>query len=428
MNEPSESPDVLTEIISLRSRIREMESLHHLEIEMQRAIVDILELIESTSDLPKVLQFILQIIKYWSGCDALGIRIADSAERPFLAQSGFAPQDAKNPVHHPLECVCHLTMDNLLPKDSPHVTPFGSFWVNNTRSLENLTETLRIQKCQNPPCLLKISWDGNNPVALCIIPLKYADTIHGTLQLIFLKPGQLKLETIQLYESLAISLGQALNSQIQNKLNRQLTATNKVLFHEVIHRTRNHLQLMASLVGVQETFTADPQFKQDLFKIRSRMNVYNQIQSQLYTSKSSLVEIDLNKLVYNIWQFLKNYYFSETQYITLKKEISNDALHIEQAGALGLVLHELLLNAIYHAWPETRRDKTLLIQINVGTTVTARVCDNGIGRPDATPPARQFGLTLINNLVTQQLGGQLAWDWDSRCECRFSFPMMAIDQ
>ena len=85
-------------------------------------------------------------------------------------------------------------------------------------------------------------------------------------------------------------------------------------------------------------------------------------------------------------------------------------LEIDQAVSCGLIVSELVSNAVKHAFPAGRQGE-VMVELVVGDSdcVILRVSDSGIGLPDGlrTDQVGSVGLSLVNAL-TRQLGGTLA--------------------
>jgi two-component sensor histidine kinase len=99
---------------------------------------------------------------------------------------------------------------------------------------------------------------------------------------------------------------------------------------------------------------------------------------------------------------------------------------INKAIPCGLILNELISNAIKHAFPGDRKGK---LQIIIGETKNTEieiiVRDNGLGLPGDVDihDSRSLGLDLVNGLVKNQLDGQIEVRRDNGTEFRIKFPL-----
>lgn len=423
--------DLELENEALKARICELENKQHRQRDVQRAMIEIFQLFESTSDLNKLLDLLTQIVKQWTGCDGIGIRMEKDNDFPFQVFKGFDKRFIKKenslrlnkePKHEAtLDCFCGMVLQSQHVSSNQNFTDFGTFWTNDSSKIQNIIDQIKPTRCIHGTCLTR----GYR--TMCIIPIKWNNTVLGTLQMNFFKPDQLTIDMINLYQNLAQNIAQAINNHHKHIALQTLSQTNSILFQEIMHRTRNHLQVIASLVSVQEMFSTEPNIKPILFKIRSRINVYNQIQAQLYNENAKLIEIDIAKLIDEIWNYLKSFYQTATKHISISQKINIASLHVAQAGSFGLILHELLLNAIQHAWKDDADNCRIIIEITQAPDLTLTFSDNGQGYNDNNGPDKKFGLTLIETSVLHQLSGKISWTWKPHCICQIAFPLSPLD-
>ena len=103
--------------------------------------------------------------------------------------------------------------------------------------------------------------------------------------------------------------------------------------------------------------------------------------------------------------------------VQLHLDLSHVLLEIDQAIPCGLLVNELVSNALKHAFPDGRSGElwVLLEKLADGTGWHLRVADNGVGLPPAHDwqASRSMGLRLVNLWATHQLGGALNVRGDS---------------
>jgi PAS domain S-box-containing protein len=177
------------------------------------------------------------------------------------------------------------------------------------------------------------------------------------------------------------------------------------LLHEVEHRVKNSLQMIASLVLLKGRRTRDPGTRQILQDMAERVSALSHVHRLLYASE------DVSS--FNLADFIRE--LAEEHVATLPQ--GQVDLHLDlaslnapaaKAAPLALLLNELIGNAVKHAFPEGRRGR-LTIQVGrIEKKLQILIEDDGIGLRHAPAPEGSFGRTLINMLV-QQLKGQLTW-------------------
>ena len=147
--------------------------------ERERVVTEnLLRLINRQSDLDELLHGVVAMLKTWSGCRAVGIRLRVADAFPYAAETGFGePLDVEPPrlaaeLGDVPPCVCQAVLG---PPDDARpagCSPFGSFWTNRASSAGPELEPFR-----PGPCCMR---DGMASVAL--IPLRYGETVLGLLQ------------------------------------------------------------------------------------------------------------------------------------------------------------------------------------------------------------------------------------------------------
>jgi PAS domain S-box-containing protein len=188
------------------------------------------------------------------------------------------------------------------------------------------------------------------------------------------------------------------------------------LVQEVHHRVKNNLQVISSLLSLQAERLESAQMLAVLEDTQTRVAAIAAIHEQLYASKDlSSIEFGpyLRSLVRGLFGF-----HGVNKRIALEIDTADVVLTVEQAIPLGLILNELVINALKHAFPQNRSGKITVSltytpasppeRSPVNEEVRLRVEDNGVGlAPDVDiSRVQSMGFNLVNLLV-QQLRGNL---------------------
>ncbi|MBU1564710.1 MAG: cache domain-containing protein [Proteobacteria bacterium] len=264
----------------------------------------------------------------------------------------------------------------------------------------------------------KIKIDGTTPVRI---------PISGTIETREL--GQILDQMIDslrnaVYEkeSLLTALGER-NQDLKNA-NRQLEEEIKVrrnaeaiitsalkekevLLREVHHRVKNNMAVIISLLGLQSNYISDERVRNALEDSRSRIKSMALIHESLYRSES-IAEISLKVYAENLVQSLMKTLDGLCGAILTSIESEEIFLSIDQAVPFGLVLNELITNALKYAFPHGRKGLiTIKALVNQQHEIVLEVCDNGIGLPPSLDyrHADTFGMKIISLLVENQLEG-----------------------
>jgi PAS domain S-box-containing protein len=187
-----------------------------------------------------------------------------------------------------------------------------------------------------------------------------------------------------------------------------------VLIQEVHHRVKNNLATVAALINIQIGQIQTPaEAIEGLERTRDRMVTMGHVHNLLYTSDTSS-RLDfgsyLRKLIDGI---AENYQRADNIHL----EIPADPVVLDIARAIpaGLIVNELVTNAIKHATGENASGRiTVVLQYRASDGVKISIADDGPGIP-----ARIFeddrgtsGIHLVEILV-QQIEGTLNWDVDA---------------
>jgi two-component sensor histidine kinase len=174
---------------------------------------------------------------------------------------------------------------------------------------------------------------------------------------------------------------------------------------------KNNLQIVSSLLFLQETRTEHPVAAAVLKESRNRVKSMALIHERLYQSPN-LGSVDMGKYTRNLVSDLRRSYGAENSLVRLTVTVEDITLGITEAIPCGLIINELVSNALKHAFPKGRAGE-LTIQLVRGNTnqITLTVSDNGIGFPEHVDfrQSPSLGLTLINSLV-EQLNGTIELD------------------
>lgn len=190
------------------------------------------------------------------------------------------------------------------------------------------------------------------------------------------------------------------------------------LVQEVHHRVKNNLQVISSLLSLQAERLESSQMLAVLEDTQSRVAAIAAIHEQLYASKD-LSSIEFGPYLRTLVRGLFGFHSVNKERIALAVDAAEVVLNVDQAIPLGLIVNELVINALKHAFPQ---DGSGRIAVSLTYTpasapgqdpvhedmVRLRVEDDGVGLgPDIDiSQVQSMGFTLVNLLV-QQLRGTL---------------------
>ncbi|MBB6250617.1 sensor histidine kinase [Nitrospirillum iridis] len=206
-----------------------------------------------------------------------------------------------------------------------------------------------------------------------------------------------------------------------------------LLLREVYHRVKNNLQVIDGLVMMQAAQLTDPNARQALMGLRSRVYALGLVHQQLMASPD-LQTFDiapfLDELATNILQA------GADEGVTLDIDVCPLTVNLDFAIPLGLLVTELITNSLKHAFPNGTGTITLRMRPQGEGGVLVVVADDGVpslsnghGPAMAEEPGgyrRGLGGTLVKGLVAQ-LDGTIAMRFDkgTRADILLPTPMVA---
>jgi PAS domain S-box-containing protein len=197
----------------------------------------------------------------------------------------------------------------------------------------------------------------------------------------------------------------------------------EALLREIHHRVKNNLQVTSSLLRLQAGTIEDPQTRAVFAGTQDRIRSMALVHEKLYQS-TNLSRIDFAEYIVALADLLFKSYAVDPSVIEFAVEGEQVFLNIDTAVPCGLIVNEILSNALKHAFPNGRGGKIIvtLRQTNGSCLMTIR--DNGIGlKPDnESAPVRTLGLQLVRGLV-QQIEGAVEVARDGGTVFTITFPV-----
>ena len=181
-----------------------------------------------------------------------------------------------------------------------------------------------------------------------------------------------------------------------------------VFLREVHHRIRNTIQTIYDLLTLQATYIRDEQILQLCEETQNRIKSIELVQEKLYQSKD-VSTIAFREYIHELANTaLMNYHVSPER-VLLKFDLEDVIVSVHTAVPCGLMLHELLSNALKHAFPADKEGEIRIILRSTAAGIELRVSDNGVGMPEAFDfrKTNTLGFQLVTSIIAQQLQGTI---------------------
>lgn len=197
--------------------------------------------------------------------------------------------------------------------------------------------------------------------------------------------------------------------QINKKKNALLQKQNKekeFLLKEIHHRVKNNLEIVSSLLALQSAQLLDTGVVDVMQEIQNRVQSMSIIHQKLYQG-DNLASIEMKAYLQNLGTHVLDSYGMEDQ-VMIRYEMDKLEIDVDTAIPLGLIINELLTNALKYAFPNNQRGEMILAIIQpTAKKLHLEVSDNGIGQQENRETmGTGFGMQLVD-LLCRQLQGKM---------------------
>jgi two-component sensor histidine kinase len=182
----------------------------------------------------------------------------------------------------------------------------------------------------------------------------------------------------------------------------------EVLLQEVHHRVKNNLQVISSLINMQIRALNDAPTRLALRQCQSRVETMSQIHEMLYEAQNYAL-LPFARYARELTNRVIRASGMSPSAITVRYQLEDVSLAVDRAIPLGLILNELIANALEHAFPNQGSGEiAVTLQVTAGRQIILTVSDTGVGISPDFDPTRptSLGMQLVKTLA-EQLEGEL---------------------
>jgi two-component sensor histidine kinase/FixJ family two-component response regulator len=252
-----------------------------------------------------------------------------------------------------------------------------------------------------------------------IDPRLFLENVREFMEEIAKDPGRVR-PAVQASEKEILKL---YNERLVNKLEKKMLSLEKevaerkrteeallaslkvkeALLREIHHRVKNNMQVIASLLNLQVRLTKNEECRKVLIDGQTRIRSMSLVHEYLYRSPD-LSKVDLTGYIRNISNYLSSVFLDDPRRVRVEMELEEVLVDINSAVPCGILLNELIANALKHAFPGGR---TGVVRIGLrrqpSGVLEIRVADDGVGLPEGLDfrGAETMGLQIMNLLVGQ---------------------------
>ncbi|HWQ19680.1 MAG TPA: PAS domain S-box protein [Methanotrichaceae archaeon] len=196
----------------------------------------------------------------------------------------------------------------------------------------------------------------------------------------------------------------------------------EVLLREVYHRVKNNLQIISSLLSLQSEYIKDEKAIEAFRESRNRIRSMSLIHEKIYRSQD-LTKIDFVDYSRNLISALMAAYNIRKNAIEVRLNAEGVFLEIDKAIPCGLIINELVSNALKHAFNQSLRGVIKIELKSQGDNeLVLIISDDGCGFPEEmdVSKSKSFGLKLVSTLV-EQLKGTIDLHREGGTQFRITF-------
>ena len=184
------------------------------------------------------------------------------------------------------------------------------------------------------------------------------------------------------------------------------------------------MQVIISLMRLQSDKIGDEQLKTSFLETQNRIYAMSAVHETLHQSEN-LSSVDLSEYLTKLSDTTFNTYRTDGGNLQFSAEITSIPVDLEKSYPIGLVINELLSNALKYAFPEGREGEISIAGEIEGSTVTLIVSDTGAGIPQDFDwrNTDSLGLQIVRSLVEDQLRGTIDLDRTHGTKWTITFPV-----
>jgi two-component system, sensor histidine kinase PdtaS len=184
------------------------------------------------------------------------------------------------------------------------------------------------------------------------------------------------------------------------KVKDDLIREKAILLQELQHRVANSLQIISSVILQNARKVQSEEVRAHLHEAHERVMSVAAVQQQLVAS--TLDEVQLRPYFNQLCQSLGASMIHDPDKLSLEVTADDSAVKPNVSVSLGLIVTELVINALKHAFPDGRAGKIMVGYEARGPNWSLSVADNGVGMPKDPASAKPgLGTSIVEALAKQ---------------------------
>ena len=201
---------------------------------------------------------------------------------------------------------------------------------------------------------------------------------------------------------LLLSIQDVTDARASERQKDDLIRDKAILVQEVQHRTANSLQIIASVLMQGVRKVGSDESRDHLRDAHQRIMSVATVQRQL--AGSDLGDVELRVYFTDLCRSIGDSMIRDHNQLSLRVTVDDSIASSGKSVSLGLIVTELVINALKHAFPNDRNGEIDVDYRAHGEGWTLTVCDDGVGMPDGSQAAKPGLGTGIVQALANQLG------------------------
>jgi two-component sensor histidine kinase len=198
---------------------------------------------------------------------------------------------------------------------------------------------------------------------------------------------------------LLVSVSDVTDARIAARLKDDMLKERTILLQELQHRVANSLQIIASVLMQNARKVQSDESRGHLFDAHQRVMSIAAMQQQLAASK--IGDVELRPYFRALCDSIGASMIRDHNQLSLDVSVDGSITPADVSVSLGLIVTELVINALKHAFPEDRKGRITVDYRSHGENWTLSVVDNGVGMPVNASAKPGLGSSIVQALAMQ---------------------------
>jgi two-component sensor histidine kinase len=199
---------------------------------------------------------------------------------------------------------------------------------------------------------------------------------------------------------LLLTVSDVTDARLSEKLKDDLIREKAILLQEVQHRVANSLQIIASVIMQNARKVQSEEIRGHLHDAHQRVMSVAVLQQQLAASEAE--DVELRAYFGTLCKTIGASMIRDHNQTSLDVDADKSTVHADVSISLGLIVTELVINALKHAFPDLRKGKIVVGYQSKGPNWSLSVSDDGVGMPEDPENAKPgLGSSIVEALAKQ---------------------------